>query len=188
MILPERVFGRSSVKRIDFGLAIGPIVAATWSRSSSTRASLGSLPDRRITNAAMAWPGVASVFPTTAASATAGWLDQRALDLGGGDVVTGDEHHVVDPTEEPVVALVVALGAVAGEVLALEPAPVRLPVSLRITPDAAQHRGPRPGEREVAAAGDRTRARPGRRARRHRCPATGRSRSPASTWWRPGAG
>src|SRR5436189_179065 len=43
MIFPERVFGRSSVKRIVFGRAIGPIVLATWSRSfdghgrSSTR-------------------------------------------------------------------------------------------------------------------------------------------------------
>ena len=72
MILPERVLGRSSVNRIVFGLAIGPIVLATWSRSSATSASLGSLPARRITNAAIAWPVVASVRPTTAASATAG--------------------------------------------------------------------------------------------------------------------
>src|SRR5450759_4872709 len=72
MILPDRVFGRSSVNRIVLGLAIGPMVCATGSRSASTRASLGSLPDRRITNAAMAFPVVASVLATTAASATAG--------------------------------------------------------------------------------------------------------------------
>ena len=42
--------------------------------------------------------------------------DQRRFHLGGGDVVPGDEHDVVDPTEEPVVAVGVGLGAVAGEV------------------------------------------------------------------------
>ena len=72
MILPERVLGRSSVNRIDFGFAIGPMWCATWSRSSATSASLGSLPARRITNAATACPVVSSVLPTTAASATAG--------------------------------------------------------------------------------------------------------------------
>ena len=73
MILPERVFGSSSVKRIVFGLAIGPISLATWSRSSSTSSSRGSMPPRSVTNAAIACPVVASVRPTTAASATAGW-------------------------------------------------------------------------------------------------------------------
>ena len=56
MILPERVFGRSSVKRIVFGFAIGPIAWATWLRSSVTSASVGSLPARRMTNALTACP------------------------------------------------------------------------------------------------------------------------------------
>ena len=73
MIFPERVFGSSSVKRTDFGFAIGPISSATWSRNSSTSSSRGSIPARRITNAAIAWPVVSSDFPTTAASATAAW-------------------------------------------------------------------------------------------------------------------
>ena len=34
MILPERVFGRLSPKRMSFGLAIGPISLPTQSRSS----------------------------------------------------------------------------------------------------------------------------------------------------------
>ena len=85
---------------------------------------------------------------------------ERGLDLGGGDVVAGDEHDVVDPAEQPVVALGVALGAVAGEVPAREPRPVRLAVALRVAPDPAQHRRPRSGEREVATAGDRRPASP----------------------------
>ncbi len=45
--------------------------------------------------------------------------DQRRLDLGGGEPVAGDVHDVVDPAEHPEVAVVVLLGAVAGEVVAL---------------------------------------------------------------------
>src|SRR5215831_9794882 len=85
MILPERVFGSSSVKRIDFGFAIGPV-------------------------------------------------DERRLHLGRGDVVARHEHDVVDPAEQPEVALVVALGAVAREVLAVEAAPVRVTEPLRVAP------------------------------------------------------
>ena len=77
---------------------------------------------------------------------------EGALDLGGRDAVAADVHHVVDAAEQPEVAVVVELGAVAGEVAAGEPAPVRVAVALGIAPDAAQHRRPRVGEREVAAA------------------------------------
>ena len=70
MILPERVLGSSSVNSTDLGLAIGPIVFATWSRSWAASSSLGSLPARRITNALIDWPVVRSVRPITAASAT----------------------------------------------------------------------------------------------------------------------
>ena len=45
--------------------------------------------------------------------------DQRGLDLGGRQPVAGDVHDVVDPAEHPDVAVVVLLGAVAGEVVAL---------------------------------------------------------------------
>src|SRR5688500_14488661 len=45
-----------------------------------------------------------------------GMRDQGRLDLGGRDAVAGDVHHVVDAAEKPVVALLVALAAVAGEV------------------------------------------------------------------------
>src|SRR5215218_3456826 len=48
-------------------------------------------------------------------------IDERGLDLRGGDPVTGDVHHVVHPAEQPQVAVLVALRAVAGEVLAREP-------------------------------------------------------------------
>src|SRR3954454_24760199 len=39
-----------------------------------------------------------------------GWMaDERVLDLSRGDAMTGDVHHVVDPAQEPEVAVVVLL-------------------------------------------------------------------------------
>ena len=154
MILPERVFGSSSVNRIDFGLAIGPMSSATWSRSSSTSSSRGSMPAAQVTNAAIACPVVSSALPDDRGLGDRGMVDERRLDLGRRDVVARHEHDVVDAAEQPEVAVVVALGAVAREVLAVEAAPVRVAVALRVAPDAAQHRRPRPFEHEVAAAGD----------------------------------
>ena len=114
-------------------------------------------------------------------------VDQRRLHLGGGDPVARDVHDVVDATEEPEVAVVVDLGPVAGEVAALEAAPVGLPVALGIPVEAAQHRRPGPGQRQVpAAALDGVRRR--RRRPRPRCPAGGRWPSPACTSSPRGAG
>ncbi len=77
---------------------------------------------------------------------------QRRLDFGGGDVVAGDEHHVVDPAEQPQVAVLVPLRAVAGEVDALEPGPVRFDEPLVVAPDGAQHARPRVANGQVATA------------------------------------
>ena len=83
-------------------------------------------------------------------------IHQRALHLHGADAVAGDVEHVVHPAEDPPVAVVVELGAVAGEVAAGEPAPVGLPVARVVAVDGAQHPRPRLGERQEAAAlGDR---------------------------------
>jgi hypothetical protein len=49
MILPLRVFGRSSVKMIVFGRAMAPILVATCWRRSWPCSSLGSLPPLRVT-------------------------------------------------------------------------------------------------------------------------------------------
>ena len=79
--------------------------------------------------------------------------DQRGLHLGGRDAVPGDVHDVVDAAEQPHRAVVVVLGAVAREVVALllEARPVRVAVALLVAPDAAQHRRPRLVQHQVAA-------------------------------------
>src|SRR5699024_10739072 len=62
-----------------------------------------------------------------------------------------DVHDIVHAAQQPDVAVLVALGAVTGEVQALEARPVSLLEALRVAPDAAQHAGPRLVEHEVAA-------------------------------------
>ena len=49
MILPLRVFGSSGVKTMFAGLAIGPILAATWLRSSSSFSTEPSSPPFSVT-------------------------------------------------------------------------------------------------------------------------------------------
>src|SRR2546427_13227625 len=62
------------------------------------------------------------------------------------DAVTGDVHDVVHAAEQPEVAVLVALGAVAGEIDIVVLRPVLLDVAIGVTPDATQHR--RPGLRD----------------------------------------
>jgi hypothetical protein len=47
-------------------------------------------------------------------------LDERCLDLGSGQSVTGDVDNVVDTSSDPVVALVVTSGTVSSELCMLE--------------------------------------------------------------------
>ena len=146
MILPERVFGQLLGEEDRLRLRDRADQLGRRGRAARRRARRSvRCPPRRITNAAIAWPVVASSLPTTAASATAGWstsADSTSVVLM---LWPDDEHDVVDAAEQPEVAVVVALGAVAREVLAVEAAPVRVAVALGIAPDAAQHRRPRAG-------------------------------------------
>ena len=81
--------------------------------------------------------------------------NERAFDFGRAQAMAGDVHHVVDPAKQPVVAILVALAAVPREVATWEAAPVRGFEALRIAIDAAQHRGPRFSQDEVAAGSER---------------------------------
>src|SRR5690606_13343871 len=72
MILPLRVLGSPSAKRMEAGRANLPMSLATCSESSCFMASLGSMPAFSVTKATSAWPVRSSGRPTAAASATAG--------------------------------------------------------------------------------------------------------------------
>src|SRR5215212_763180 len=76
--------------------------------------------------------------------------DERALDLHRGDAVPGDVHHVVHPTGYGVVAVLVAPGAVAGEVDVAVLGPVGLLVAPGVLVERAEHAGPRFFYHEVA--------------------------------------
>ncbi len=74
MILPERVLGRSGVNSRYFGPGdraddVGDVLA----QLDGQRVVTALTPARRMTKAKIAWPVIASVLPTTAASATLGW-------------------------------------------------------------------------------------------------------------------
>src|SRR5205814_8917872 len=80
-------------------------------------------------------------------------VDQCALDLHRPDAMACHVDHVVDAAEQPVISLAVALRAVARHVYIRSPlVPVLPNVPIRIAVDAAQHRWPRTGPREQAAA------------------------------------
>src|SRR5207245_9944282 len=65
------------------------------------------------------------------------------------DPVPGDRHDVVDATEEPEIAILVALGAVAREVDVVVLRPVLLHETVGVAPDAAEHARPRLAEHEI---------------------------------------
>ncbi len=74
MILPERVLGRLSAKRMSSGLAIAPSCSPTQSRSSRTSAAVSPVGrgPRSTTKANTDSPLMSCGLPTTAASATRG--------------------------------------------------------------------------------------------------------------------
>ena len=116
MILPLRVLGRESVKRIWSGLARLPICLPTQADQFLLefvgRLTAGFQRDER--GDALALDLVGHRTHGRLGDRVVG--DQGALDLGGPQAVAGDVDHVVDSAHDPEVAIVVAAGAVAGEV------------------------------------------------------------------------
>ena len=80
-----------------------------------------------------------------------GMAHQRALHLGRAETMTGNVEHVVDTTDDPEIPLLVAAGAIPGEVGALHLAPVLLAIALHIAPNASEHGGPWLADDEFAS-------------------------------------
>jgi hypothetical protein len=144
MILPERVLGDRADLLAD---VVGQLLVAVLARGVLAQDDVG--------HHGLAGVGVGGADHSGLGDVGVG--DQGRLDLGGGEPVSGDVHHVVDPAEHPDVAVLVLLRAVTGEVVASsvvgvgEARPVGVDVALVVAPDGAQHRGPRLGEDQVAA-------------------------------------
>src|SRR5205085_7447575 len=75
--------------------------------------------------------------------------DQRALDLGGAHAVAGDVDDVVDAAGDPVIAVLVAPGAVAGEVFSGKGGEIRLDEALVVAVDGSHHARPGIGDAEI---------------------------------------
>ena len=83
-----------------------------------------------------------------------GILDEDRFQFGSADAVTGDVDHVVDAAGDPEVAVLVADGAVAREVIFTTPAvPIGIHVALFVAEDALRDAGPRLADGEDAVVG-----------------------------------
>ena len=190
MILPDcgSWAGRAPIGSTS-GEAIGPISRRTQA-TSSLRKRLASAPHRPLQRDI----GVDALALQVVREADDGGLghfrmgDQRAFDLGGAHAVAGDVDHVIDAAGDPVIAVLVAPGAVAGEIEAGEGGEIGLDealvvaVDVRIWPGqlSPMQRLPSPGAFQLAC-------RRHRRARARRRAAAG-WRSRALARWRRAAG
>src|SRR5207244_11396618 len=75
---------------------------------------------------------------------------ERAFDFRRADPVSGHVQHVINPADDPEVAVFVLARAVAREITPFHFAPVSLLVALRITPKTAQHARPGLANHELA--------------------------------------
>ena len=83
----------------------------------------------------------------------AGMQYQGGLDLGGAQAVAGDVEYVVHPTGDPVVTILVATGAVTGEVVALVGTEIGINQPLVIAIDGTDLAGPAGLDGQIAGGG-----------------------------------
>ena len=189
MILALRVLGSSEVKKMSSGRAMAPIFGDdVLFQFVLQRIGRRNTPSFSVTNAEMPCPFTSCVLPITAASATEGVIHQRAFDFIGGDAVPGDVHHVVHAAQQPEIAVVVHLAAVAGEIHARIARPVLLHVAIGIAINRAHHRRPGLLQHQIAARARANASCPRRPPLRPRCREKAASPNPA--WLRviPGSG
>ena len=118
MILPERVLGSAGANWMRSGAARAPMSLRTSSFELLAQRVVAFLAgverDERVDRRALDLVGHAD----HRGLGDLGMADQRAFDFGGADAVAGDVDHVVDPAGDPVIAVLVAAAAVAGEIAA----------------------------------------------------------------------
>ena len=119
-ILPERVLGSDATNSSELGVAIGPSSRRTCSIRAAASASEGTWSERTCTKALidLALQGIGNA--DGGGFGHGGMRDQRALDLGGADAVSGDVEHVIGAAQHGDVSVFVFHGHVAGDVAAGE--------------------------------------------------------------------
>src|SRR6266516_3726675 len=77
--------------------------------------------------------------------------DQRTFDFRCTQPVAGDIQDIIDPANNPEIAIFITARAIAGEITAFEFAPILSLVPLLVTVDRAQHRRPRTPDDQFSA-------------------------------------
>ena len=153
MILPDRVLGSPSAQWITSGVAMAPISLRTHSFTSLCSSRLGSSPGDQGDIGVDALSLISWGTPTTAASAIFGWATRADSDFGGAHAVAGDVEYIIHPAGDPVVAVLVATGTVAGEIATREGGEVGLLEALVIAEHGTHLAGPGVGDHQVALGG-----------------------------------
>src|SRR5436190_7336446 len=78
--------------------------------------------------------------------------DQCAFDFSSSNAMASDVEHIVNAADDPEIAVLVLPATVAGEVTALDLAPINFLVTFWVAPEAAEHGRPRFAQYEFAAA------------------------------------
>ena len=68
--------------------------------------------------------------------------DQRRFHFHGAEAMAADVHHVVDAAQDPIIAIVIATGGVAGEIGSRHACPVLFLEAIGVAPNVANHAGP----------------------------------------------
>src|SRR4030095_10244463 len=76
---------------------------------------------------------------------------QRAFNFRCTEPVARHVEDIIDAPNDPKIAVLIAPGAVAGEIIAFKFAPVLLPIAGLVAVNRAQHRRPGPANDELAA-------------------------------------
>ena len=153
MILPLRVLGRPEAMWITSGAAKAPIMWRTCSLSAPCSWSLSAVgvvgAEQDVGVDPLALDRVREAHHRRLRHRLVG--HERALDLGGPQPVARDVEHVVDAAGDPVVAVLVAPHAVAGEVVAGVLREVGLLEAVVVAPHRPRLARPRRREAQRAA-------------------------------------
>ena len=151
MILPDRVFGNASVKRISSGRASAPISFVTCARSSWFNASDAVMRafERHESHHRRSLQLVRTRDDGRLRDCAV--RHERALNFRRSESMSAYIYNIIDPAHYPEIAVPIAARAVAGEIDALDLRPVLLFVTLVIAPDRPQHRWPRSLDDQITA-------------------------------------
>ena len=143
MILPLRVFGSASVKRISSGRAKGADLVRDPLPQLFPEFVVIVLASLESHEAAYRLTGNLVRLTDYRRFGHGGMTHQRRFDFHRAQAVAADVHDVIHPAKYPVISIVIAARGIACEVGAGNAGPVLFLETLRIAPDGPHHTRPR---------------------------------------------